>query len=543
MSLGNESGRHPWSSRVLVLYPILLPALAFLITVAAYLPVARWRIDSQHDGFMFKAALDVFEGQTLFKDSFMCYGALSIYLQAGFLWAMGKSLLAVKVGTVLCYGVIAAFLVASWRMLLPRSLVVLCFLILLAMPTFYIYNSVDKDVVGSVYIYSSVYSLTFQSMSLFFLLRTLKSPALLDPLLCGATAALTVWCRQTVGAFHSLSIVFFLSLMILRSPQRGRFLAALAAFLAGSAAIHAGFFLHLWWVGALRDWYYQNIVYPAHWLDDAKGGVIFGEVGLERQTTAVFGPAFGRVVASGVNVVPCLLLHNHVVPVAGPVFGRRWVSLLLLVGLLAIPQLRRPASTHAPGEKLRPLLWTLLPLVVYVELALLVLRDYYGRDVPIAVAWHLAVPVVVLAATTAALVRSALGTESLDRPEGTDTMALGCGLVCLASWLQYYPVNEPYHRFWAMAPGIGLFAFLLLRSAGGRVLPVALALALFAAPLWADRIGLAVEAGRRPTVKIGGDSVLAGMDVLETEAPAWTALLETVDRQVAARPDIPMISR
>ena len=69
--------------------PAVVPTLAFLVTVAAFLPPAMRGIDSHHDGFMLKCAMDVFSGQTIHKDTFTQYGVLSTYLQVGFLWAFG----------------------------------------------------------------------------------------------------------------------------------------------------------------------------------------------------------------------------------------------------------------------------------------------------------------------------------------------------------------------------------------------------------------------------------------------------------------------
>ncbi len=40
---------------------------------------------------------------------------------------------------------------------------------------------------------------------------------------------------------------------------------------------------------------------------------------------------------------------------------------------------------------------------------------------------------------------------------------LAAGFICLASWMQYYPVTEPAHFFWAATPMVGFFILLLSR--------------------------------------------------------------------------------
>ena len=59
---------------------------------------------------------------------------------------------------------------------------------------------------------------------------------------------------------------------------------------------------------------------------------------------------------------------------------------------------------------------------------------------------------------------------------GRPPVALACGFLSLASWMQYYPMADPRHFFWALVPMIGPFAYFLLLTARGRILPVAIAL-------------------------------------------------------------------
>ena len=86
--------------------------------------------------------------------------------------------------------------------------------------------------------------------------------------------------------------------------------------------------------------------------------------------------------------------------------------------------------------------------------------------------------------------------------------------------MQYYPMAEPRHFFWALMPMIGPFAYFLLLTARGRILPVAIALVILAVPLCVTRANQAVQLAQRRFWTIPGGSVLAGMAVPEAEAPA-----------------------
>src|SRR3954466_15242141 len=102
-----------------------LIALLLAVAVVAYLvPFARTGVDPHHDGIMLKPALDVLAGQTLFRDTFMQYGALTCYLQVVALW-VHPTLLCLKLMTAAAYVATLLVLYATWRLLLPRSLTLL----------------------------------------------------------------------------------------------------------------------------------------------------------------------------------------------------------------------------------------------------------------------------------------------------------------------------------------------------------------------------------------------------------------------------------
>src|SRR3954470_22772839 len=81
--------------------------------VAWLLPEVSYGVDPHHDGIMLKPALDVLAGQTLFRDTFMQYGALTTYLQALALWIQ-PTLMSLRALTLLAHAVALLFLYAAW---------------------------------------------------------------------------------------------------------------------------------------------------------------------------------------------------------------------------------------------------------------------------------------------------------------------------------------------------------------------------------------------------------------------------------------------
>src|SRR3954468_13220014 len=79
------------------------------------IPFARIGVDPHHDGIMLKPALDVLAGQTLFRDTFMQYGALTCYLQVVALWIQ-PTLLCLKLMTAAAYVATLLVLYATWRL-------------------------------------------------------------------------------------------------------------------------------------------------------------------------------------------------------------------------------------------------------------------------------------------------------------------------------------------------------------------------------------------------------------------------------------------
>src|ERR1041384_2798229 len=131
---------------------------------------------------MLKPALDVLNGQVLFRDTFSWYGVLTPYLNAVGLGVFGARLVVLRWMTVGLYGLAAATLVMCWRVLLPRSVAVLAFVVwLLGAP-------VPALLLAP---WPSVPALFFLGLGLLFLLQGVRSGGARRPVLAGCSAGPT----------------------------------------------------------------------------------------------------------------------------------------------------------------------------------------------------------------------------------------------------------------------------------------------------------------------------------------------------------------
>jgi hypothetical protein len=499
-----------------------LPMLAFSITCALFLPFARLGIDSHHDGVMLKPALDVLSGQRLFGDTFTQYGALSTYIQVFFLWAMGKTLLSLKVGTVLAYALTASILCLAWRKFLPASLVALSILVCLFLPDFYHYSKLTIMLP-----WSSAYAMVFQALGLLYLLKTIEGSSGVAPFLCGVSAALVTWCRMPTGVFHTAACVAFLALMLYASSDRRRFAMASAGFLAGLLLVHGLFFAHLWATGSITDWYIQIIRWPAKWAGSlSRPSRQEGLSGLVEVVKSLIRSLFAFAnIREGYGIEK--FSAGAVVMLA---------AVAPLVAMVGAPLMRELAGSKGADSPRRIDSWLLVPLLIF-SVVVAIFMEPWGLCL-----WVLAVPVVTLTWTAAATLRYFRMPVRQTGTDGRPVAAVACGLLGLASWMQYFPVSEARHFFWALMPMIGSFVYFLLLVTRGRVVPVTIAMLVLAMPLWVDRASQAVQVARLPFRTIPGDSVLAGMAVPPDEAPRWSALLGAIRGKLEERPDVPMLS-
>jgi hypothetical protein len=474
-----------------------LPAGAFGFTMALFAPFSLLGIDAHHDGLMFKPALDVASGQTLFKDTFSQYGFLTTQIQVGFLLVFGKRLAVIKLATVLMYGISAAFLVSAWRTFLSLPLTLFAYVLWLLTAYFY-----SQELI--FHAWSSVYCLAFQAAALFFLIQSVRTarPALWAGL-CGAATALAYWCRFPVGTLLTGSIAAAYVALSLAQGELCWKSRRLWVFLAIGLVIHVVFLSIIALEDSWSQWIYQNYVYPYT-------NVV---------TTGRKGPLWNRL-AGLVARYPFLLA----VPIGGALAVFLLVLKLLPAGAAPIPA-RRPS-----------LLGCLL-----VFLACGCLATVFWKVFTFPRFWGLMFFAVVLCATAAIALRWLWGGRDLGSSGGPEMIGFLSGLVALGSYLQYYPVYDARHIFWAAAPGMGVFVFYVCRMARGQRLLVAIALGTLLAPLAVTKFQLARAKLCTPYVQLADCPILRNMKIPAEEAEKWIGTWHAIQGYTRQHPNTAIV--
>ncbi len=337
----------------------ILSALQILFVFTLSFGIASYfsfiGVDPHHDGIMLKPASDIAHGQMLFRDTFTQYGAFASLLQAWALLIFGNYLVVIKLLTAAFYGFVVVLLWLIWRIFLPEGLATLACIILIFLSPFHEPNLV-------FFTWSSVYSLFFQMVALFSLLRLLKTKKFRWQILAGVSSALTFWSRQPVGFLLVIGVIFFVLLMKFKKHT----IPSFKYFFISLFGTHAVFFSWILINHALSDWYYQTIRFPSIWVTSASQN-------------------------------PIVLFMNFCANM--------------------FPQSYSPFS-----------IWTLMPLVA------LYMGYINFRKKKITV---------------------------------NESSIILVSIVCLASWLQYHPVSDTHHQWWAMSPMIG-FALYFALSFGFR---------------------------------------------------------------------------
>lgn len=471
---------------------------ATLLAVALVLwlvPFARVDVDPHHDGIMLKPALDVLGGQTLFRDTFSQYGALTTYLQVAALF-VHPTLLCLKLMTVAVYAATLFVLYAAWRLILPRSLtLVACGLFMLFLPGY------EKNWLGGFWIllpWSSVLAMFFQALAVYALMRViLDDQGKRWGLLLGMACAATFWCRQPVGVIMTgiVAVIGFALHWTGWNPVKHSKRDILLWTLGGLVGVNLLLLLGIALSGALEAWWYQNYSWPRKWaLGEGKVGWQSFEVFLHPgHAAALFG--FGLATALpmvvrrfGFNPSMRNLLLYYAMLAAVGVWQRDW--------LLAF------ASFRDGG-------WTVLfPAVILIQAIASIASGFKARATAKPAEYYL------VAAFAA---------------------------VSLSSLLQYFPVPDAWHVFWSLAPAFGLAVFALWRWSGAPAPAVALAFATVLVPSVLLKVRLAGELLAQPLVTLDSPAVLRGMRVSPAKAAGFGHIMRVVELILQRQPELPAV--
>jgi hypothetical protein len=464
----------------------VVAGLLSLALVMMLTPLASMDVDQEHDGIMLKPALDVLSGQVLFRETFTQYGALTTYLQAAALWFQ-PTLLSLRFMTLGVYVVILCGLYAVWRQILPRSLAALAGgLFMLFLPLY------ERNWLGGHWLllpWSSAYALMFQVLALFALCQVVRhAHAPRWSLVAGAACACVFWCRQPVGIITTGCIavswvaLHFAGWAPLHVSKRMLATRLIAGFVLINAVILGSVVL----TDAVPAWWYQNFTWPAKWAQ----GLVKNEL----------PPTFFLYPLPAASLLGLLLaiLAPRLLARSKFAFSQRIVVAYYLgVAALIVWQHARVLAwlTWRFGG------WTLVfPAVALVTALVCLGLVFRRRSAPASTEYY-------LVATLAAAAAGAL--------------------------LQYYPLPDPWHVLWAVAPALGLVVYVFWRGSRWPAWAAALVLtAAFLPSLWA-KYQLVRQTLARPLVTLEHPAVLRGMRVppeLAHRLERIAALLTQVER-------------
>ena len=231
-------------------------ALVFLsiLVVAAYF--ARLDPDWHHDGILFKPAVDVAAGLSLFKETFTQYGALTTYLQAGAIAVFGKYLIVLRLQAAFFVALSGVLLYLIVRRITPPVIALLATALWALMSPY---------TVLAFYPWSSIFALFFVLLGTWLLVRldpikSSHSTGLLWHFVAGLAFSGAFWSRQPYGiVFPILALYLPLAALCKESQWRTSWQSFVFLCLGFLTLTLAGL-VWLWVDEALADWWLQSIV-------------------------------------------------------------------------------------------------------------------------------------------------------------------------------------------------------------------------------------------------------------------------------------------
>ena len=151
--------------------------------------------------------------------------------------------------------------------------------------------------------------------------------------------------------------------------------------------------------------------------------------------------------------------------------------------------------------------------------------------------WNVLFPIIVLLQV---IISIALALVNRGKPKTTEYyLVAALAVFSFGSLPQYYPIPDPLHVVWALAPAFGLLTFVFWRWAGWPVPVIAVVLiGIFLPALWA-KIQSGTRALARPMVTLTQPSVLRGMKVPLEQAHSIDQIAGCIGEIMRYRPDIP----
>jgi len=317
-------------------FAIFIPVFIFSATliIAGYFSTIG--ADPHHDGILFKPAMDVMSGQTLFKDTFTQYGALTTFIQAFALKIFGPYLITIKLLTAFVYALISLLLYLIFKRFLPKLILFFSLLIWLFMAPYYSMTFLP---------WSSIYALFFQLLAAYLFIIFFEKKSLKYLIFSSLSTNLVFWCRQPVGVFMFLAIcVYFIFLLLTKQISFKLFDKYLSHFILINFFVSLFFILLFIFNHSLLDWFKQSILFSFFWGESTTNGF------------------------SLLNIINCLfpvsisplsvwiLIPVSTIPLLATNYKNKYISFLIFIGLASWLQ-------YYPVNCIRHQYWSATPII------------------------------------------------------------------------------------------------------------------------------------------------------------------------------------
>ena len=227
------------------------------ISFILYAPFVFIGVDFLHHGALLATAYALNRGAMLYRDVFSLYGAFTAYIHLFAFKVFGESLFSLQLVTLFFYPVISYFLYKTARLFLSvmKSIIIL-FLWIFSSYVFF----------WGALPWSSVYSLCFSMIAAYTLLRAFQNKERLF-FTSGIFSAFVLWSRQNSGLFFSLGVIIFFIILIIFSKTADKrtyikyFLFVISGFIIPSLI----FLGYLYINNALFAMWQQNFIFALYW--------------------------------------------------------------------------------------------------------------------------------------------------------------------------------------------------------------------------------------------------------------------------------------
>lgn len=326
------------------------PFLCFTVTFLWFGIFACIGIDLGHDGVMLKPAIDVANGQVLFRDTFTQYGALTTFIQALALKMFGPYLIVIRLTTVLFYSLSVMLLYYIWRNFLAPSFFWIMYGLFLVLAPFYFWIFLP---------WSSIYALFFMLLANLYMITFIKRGSAWLLWAAGATSALAFWCRQPSGIVMYLALLLYFAVCLtLEWKNWKRILNNFGMCTAGYLICCLLFLVYLALNDALTDWFFQSIRFM----------FVFGIEGEGRQEASLINCLFPSSVfivfpIAALSVL-CVCLYSLFIKKREE--GRATERMLIVTAIIGL------ASWHQyfPVPCLRHFYWAAIPMLGFYAFAI-----------------------------------------------------------------------------------------------------------------------------------------------------------------------------